>query len=72
MNNKEVDLEVADMMGDIETVADGNALGCYFCASTASSATGCAATASTASTLVIKTVSGSAFRSAIVPSPLAQ
>jgi hypothetical protein len=51
MNNKEVDLEVADMMGDIETVADGNALGCYFCASTASSATGCAATASTASTL---------------------
>lgn len=51
MSNKEVDLEVVDMMGDIETVADGNALGCYFCASTASSATGCAATASTASTL---------------------
>jgi|GEM_PF-2171054 len=51
MSNKEVDLEVVDMMGDIETVADGNALGCYFCASTASTATGCAATASSASTL---------------------
>ena len=51
MSNKEVDLEVVDMIGDIETVADGNALGGYFCASTASTATGCAATASSASTL---------------------
>lgn len=44
-----IDLEVADLMGDIETMADGNALGCYACCGSASSFWGGACASSTSS-----------------------
>lgn len=50
--NDGIDLNVTEL--DIETISDGNALGCFFCAASASTAScpgSSAATLTTASTL---------------------
>lgn len=54
MDMKNIDLKASELMGDVETMPEGNALGCTFCSSTYSSAScpgACLASAGTASTL---------------------
>ena len=54
MDMKNIDLKASELMGDVETMPEGNALGCTFCSSTYSSAScpgACLASAGTASTV---------------------